>query len=226
MIGAIIMLMSAAATPSVDMCFFARQELLRAVSGREGLFTVTANSPSCSAAVLSSGATLSARAAADRIRPRMVVWVDVTANGRLQKSVPIAFDVHWLRTALVSREQMSAKISLSADRFEIKEVDVAAIQGEPVTLEQLSGMRLRREMRPGAVLTSDAMEHEPDVTAGEKIDVYAATGRVVVRTVGVAERDGYSGDRINARLVKANQSIRVRVIGKNRTQVIDSASAF
>jgi len=137
--------------------------------------------------------------------------------------VPVAFDVRWLQEALVARSPMAARTSLSEDQFIVEEVDAAAARGEPVTVEQLQSKRLRHELPAGAVLGKEDIEVIPDVTAGERLDVYSGVGSVVVRTVAVAQRDGFRGDRINVRLEQAQQSLRVEVIGKNRAKVIDDA---
>ena len=228
MVSAAILLMSAAsaaASPS-DVCSFARQQLLSALADRKGRVEAAAISKPCEVSLPEGAVKLASRFAATRVRPRMIVWVDVRVNGRLQQSVPVTLDVHWYRAALVARESLAAKVPLSADRFSLEEVDAAATRGEPLMAAQLQGMRLRRELEAGAVLGSEDVESQPDVIAGEKVDVYAAAGRVVVRTVGIAQRDGFAGDPINARLEKANESVRVRVIGKNRAQVIENENAF
>ena len=207
----------------VSPCEFARGELLRAFADREGTISATLVSGHCAVAVPAGTVQLTSRSIPNRVRSRMVVWVDVTVDGRLRRSMPVAFDVRWLQEALVARAPMAARTSLSEDQFVVEEVDAAAARGEPVTLGQLQSKRLRHELPAGAVLGKEDIEAIPDVTSGERLDVYSGVGSVVVRTVAVAQRDGFRGDRINVRLEQAQQSLRVEVIGKNRAKVIDDA---
>lgn len=213
----------AAHAVTISPCEFARGELLRALADREGTISATLASGNCDVAVPTGTVQLSSRSIPKRVRPRMVVWVDVTVDGRLRRSVPVAFDVRWLQEALVARSAMAARTSLNEDQFVVEKVDAAAARGEPITVEQLQSKRLRHELPAGAVLGGDDIEAIPDVTAGERVDVYSSVGSVVVRTVAVAQRDGFRGDRINVRLEQAQQSLRVEVIGKDRAKVIDNA---
>lgn len=213
----------AAQAVTIAPCEFARGELLRALADREGTINVTLASGHCNVAVPAGTVKLTSRSIPNRVRPRMVVWVDVTVDGHVRRSVPVAFDVRWWQEALVARSPMAARTSLSEDQFVVEKVDAAAARGEPVSVEQLQSKRLRHELPAGAVLGVEDIEATPDVAAGERLDVYSGVGSVVVRTVAVAQRDGFRGDRINVRLEQARQSLRVEVIGKNRAKVIDNA---
>jgi flagellar basal body P-ring formation protein FlgA len=134
--------------------------------------------------------------------------------------------VRWIRPALVTREPLASKLALSESQVVLKELDAAGSHGEPlVSVAQLQGKRLRRELGENAVIGSEDIEDQPPVAAGEKIDVYAKVGGVVVRTVGVAQRDGFNGDRINVRLANPPETLRVQVIGANRAAVIENANS-
>lgn len=213
----------AAHAATISLCEFARGELLRALADRGGTISATVASGHCTVTVPAGAMQLTPRSIPNRVRPRMVVWVDVTVDGRLRRSVPVAFNVRWLHEALVARSPMAARTPVSEDQFVIEQVDVASARGEPVSVDQLGSRRLRQELPAGAVLGGDDIEAIPDVTAGERLDVYSSVGSVIVRTVAVAQRDGFRGDRINVRLEQVQQSLRVEVIGKNRAKVIDNA---
>lgn len=203
---------------------FARCELLQALAGKPGRVEVMLVGRYREAGFPAGELKLSSRLAAGRIQPRMHVWVDVSLNGRVVRSVPVAFDVRWLRQALVTREPLAAKLALNPSRVVLKEIDVAGAHGEPlIDVGQLEGKRLRRELGVNAVIGAEDIEDQPPVAAGENIDVYAKVGGVVVRTVGVAQRDGFNGDRINVRLANRPETLRVQVIGVNRATVIENA---
>ena len=202
---------------------FAQRELLRALGEREGHLSVSLVGRLRDIPLAPGTLALSARTNAAEVRPRMTVWVDITVNHRVSRSTPVVFDVQWQRTAFVARERLAARLRLSDERFELRQVNAASAHGEPVRDgTQLAGMRLRRELAAGAVLGSEDIEPQPPVEAGEPIEIYATSGRVVVRTLGIAQRDGFVGDRINAR---ANGSIarnlRVQVVGRKRAEVIE-----
>lgn len=162
-----------------------------------------------------------------RLRPqqtgpasRMVVWIDFLAGDHIVRSVPIHFDVQWLKPALVARSNLRAGLAPTAQTFELREADVAAARGEAVTsFGDLDGTRLKRGLNAGAVLTRAALEVRPPVEAGEQISVTASMGGVVVRRAAIAQRDGFQGERIGARLLKSGQIVRVEVVGENAAKV-------
>jgi flagella basal body P-ring formation protein FlgA len=154
----------------------------------------------------------------------MLVWVDVSVDGHVRRTLPVSFEVRWIKPALVVNEHVAAKLELGADRVTLREVDVARAHGEALTsVAQLQGKRLRRELGANAVLGSEDIEDKPPVAAGEQIAVLASVGRVTVRTVGIAQRDGFSGDRIGVRVGDGKQRLRAKVIGENQVRVVDDA---
>jgi flagella basal body P-ring formation protein FlgA len=218
---------AAASTPRLsadEYCSFAKRELLRALADREGTVTATLAGRYADVDLPADHSRLTARFNAGQVRPRMLVWVDVSVDGRVRRTVPVSFEVSWLRSVLVSNEILPAKLELSAERVALREVNAAGAHGEPLTeLAQLQGKRMRREIGAGAVLSAADVEDKPPVEAGEQIDVYATVGRVRVRTVGIAQRDGFNGDRIGVRVSDGKQSLQVRVIGENEARVVEDA---
>jgi flagella basal body P-ring formation protein FlgA len=205
---------------------FARCELLRALAGEPGRVEVMRVGRYQEVSLPAGELQLSSRVAAHRFQPRLHVWVDVSLNGRVVRSIPVAFDVRWIRPALVTREPLAAKLPLNESQVVLREIDAAGSHGEPlVHVAQLRGKRLRRALGGDAVIGLEDIEDQPPVAAGEKIDVYAKVGGVVVRTAGVAQRDGFNGDRINVRLANRPETLRVQVVGVNRAAVIENANS-
>lgn len=154
------------------------------------------------------------------IRSHAVVWVDVFVAGRLRISRPVHFRVRRWDRVLVARERVRAKSTADAQKFEPQTVDVAGASGTPITdASLLAGKRLRRELAAGAIVSTHDLEDIPVVRQGERIDVYARVGRVVVRTAATAERDGYAGERILARIRRSGERLNVRVTGDNTAWV-------
>jgi flagella basal body P-ring formation protein FlgA len=204
---------------------FAHRELMRSLAGLPGRVDASLAGRHRDIELRAGDVELKARLSSDRVQPRMVVWVDVFVDGRIERSIPVSFDVRWLRPALVTRDRMAAKVTLNEQRVALMEIDVARSHGDAlVDRSQLTGKRLRRELPANTVIGTDDIEDLPPVVAGDKVDVYAKVGGVVVRTVGIAQRDGFAGDRVNVRLEKDRQTLRVQVLGPNRTAVIENAN--
>jgi flagella basal body P-ring formation protein FlgA len=118
------------------------------------------------------------------------------------------------------KQAQSARVPLTAEMVTLGEVDAALIGGEILQdTQQLSDQRLRRDMAAGAALRRSDIEIKPPVTAGTNVDVFAQVGRIVVQTRAVAERDGFVGQSISARLPNTQEQLMIEVIGEDRAIV-------
>jgi flagella basal body P-ring formation protein FlgA len=166
-------------------------------------------------------AALQARMASTSVSPNMVVWVEVSSGTQLVRRLPVSFQVRWFKAALVAKHRIQAKTALGPDLFALQEVDVAKFGGRCVdSIAHLAGKRLKRELDADAVLGQNQMEDRPPVETGARIEVAARVGRVIVQRTAIAERDGWRGQRIGARVVDTDERLNVEVVGDNKAEVI------
>lgn len=144
---------------------------------------------------------LHARPPASRVsRGRATVWVDVSLDGRIYQSVPIAFAVSGQRKVRVARRALAAGERVDADDFDVRRIDAAALLDAPLPLEAgLAGLRLQRSLRAGAALTQGVLAPARAVHRDEQIRVHATVGAVAVETMAVATRDAMPGEMIRVR---------------------------
>lgn len=149
-----------------------------------------------------------------------VVWVDIVSGGRALRRVPVRFGVRWFRSALVARARLSSRTALTPEMFELRETDTAHLGGRVVTqFAEIVGQRLRRDVTARAVLALDAIEARPPIETGEVIQVTATVGGVRVQRAAIAQRDGFAGQRIAARVVDGSDVLRVEVVGEDLAKV-------
>lgn len=171
-------------------------------------------------AIPTGARTVTARfSGGDRGRSARVL-LDVAVDGTAYTTLAVAFDVRRYAPALVLKQDGARHQALVAAQIEAVVGAVSSANGDAVTdTRQLAGQRLRHALPAGVPIGSDDVEPSPAIAAGAAVDVFASTGRVLVRTRGTAEREGRLGERIRVLLPANNERLAVEVIGENRTMV-------
>ena len=82
------------------------------------------------------------------------------------------------------------------------------------------GMALRRPLRMGEILDTNALKRPTLVKRGEQVQVVAQSGGVRVSSKGTAMEDGARGDRIRIKNVTSKRVIQARVVAANRVTVM------
>jgi flagella basal body P-ring formation protein FlgA len=151
---------------------------------------------------------------------RMAVWIDVAVDGEHFSSVPVWFAVSATdRVVSVTRDLEPRHLLEAGDLGEVS-VDVAELGAAPVTKPALAvGQRLVRPLEAGAVLLAKHIEPAPAVQRGAVVDVFAQSGRVVLRAKGVALSDGELEQRILISNPKSGEHYAAVVIGEGHVAV-------
>lgn len=106
-------------------------------------------------------------------------------------------------------------IKLRLRRFGVDPAQVD-LRGETVVVHR-SGMPQIATAQAAAEATADTASPQPAlIRQGQLIDVEVRCGGVIVRTTGVACRDGAAGELIDLRLEKLNRKLPGRITGAGR----------
>ncbi|MCC5869993.1 MAG: flagellar basal body P-ring formation protein FlgA [Gammaproteobacteria bacterium] len=98
--------------------------------------------------------------------------------------------------------------TLRAEHLRLEEHDVAQLNGGWMTSpEEAVGMMLRRPLRPGQVITREALEPPRLVRRGQRVAVIAGVGGIAVRSEGEALSDAAAGERVRVRNLRSRQII-------------------
>ncbi len=85
--------------------------------------------------------------------------------------------------------------------------------------EDAVGMALRRPLRMGEILDTNALKRPTLVKRGEQVQVVAQSGGIRVSSKGTALEDGARGDRIRIKNMTSKRVIQARVVAANRVTV-------
>ena len=86
--------------------------------------------------------------------------------------------------------------------------------------DEAVGMALRRPLRMGEILDTNALKRPTLVRRGEQVQVVAESGGIRVSSKGTALEDGARGDRIRIKNMTSKRVIQARVVAANRVTVM------
>jgi flagella basal body P-ring formation protein FlgA len=142
---------------------------------------------------------------------RPTVWIDVTVDGAFFRSVPVGFEQHAWRSALVAVRDLDAGPAPACTDFEARDTDLAALPGPAV--EDCAGVqgRLVRRIARGEPLLQAHLKNSAAVAQGDTVTLQYAAGAILLESQGVALADGAVGQRIDVRPSGALQAVRAEV---------------
>ena len=79
--------------------------------------------------------------------------------------------------------------------------------------QQVSGMRLRRQVSADSVLAPNMLEQDEVIKRGDKVVISAANTQVSVRMSGEALESGNTGNQISVRNVRSGRVVKARPSG-------------
>lgn len=120
---------------------------------------------------------------------------------------------------VVAAEALKAGEVIRPERVRVEEHEGFFGGGDDfASVEEVSGRRLTRSVRPGAPLRRDMVAEAPEVARGDVVRVEAAAGPARVVLEGRAESDGRRGDVVAVRNLVTGKRFRARVEGRGQVR--------
>jgi flagella basal body P-ring formation protein FlgA len=150
---------------------------------------------------------------------RIAQWVDVYADGRLYRSVPMIFEVSAETQALVANHDLAANVPLGSDTATLRMVDAVEAKSPLVTADAFdAGLRARRPIAAGAPLSWRDVSLLPAVERGASVTLRVSAGAVQIEQRGYALDDGKLGAMVRVKLA-SGAALSARVIGSALVEV-------
>lgn len=109
---------------------------------------------------------------------------------------------------------------LTADDISVSQRDVAALPyGYFTDLELLTGMQLKRAIRPGDVFSPALVTPPPVIERGQIVWIAAEAGGIQVTVKGEALADAATGERVRVRNLSSKRTIEAEVTGPAMVRV-------
>lgn len=213
--------------PAQDICQAASEALRAALSRPHLQVNTVAQCPEAASRVPNAGElSFRARPPVDDAWParRIVVPVELWTDGQYVRTVVVPVKVEALGLVWVALEDLAAQQALGGDAVSTIEpvtVDLAGLRSPPLPAQTpLEGLRLRRPLLRGQVLTATHVETMPIVRRGQAVTVRAQSGAISLETTGEALQDGVIGKPVLIRMgSRAGAPLLARVVGPNQVQL-------
>ncbi len=149
------------------------------------------------------------------------VAVNLSDTNGKSRSGQVRFYIHRYQEVLVLLARVRRSHEVSADKIELQRTEITTLKERPlVDLDQLVGKRAARNLRKGAILTSNCLEQIPDIESGREISIVITDGACRIVAGGVALQNGVAGDYIKVKNSSSGKILVARVVD-SRAVAID-----
>ncbi|MGH8050451.1 MAG: flagellar basal body P-ring formation chaperone FlgA [Arenimonas sp.] len=149
------------------------------------------------------------------LRPRIGIPVQIFVDDKVISTVTVWFAVTAPHAGLVYAKNQNKSVLTEQLNVDAGQIDLARTKGKVITsLENFSGMRLRRAVSVGQALQADDFELIPIIQAQQLVRVETSNGPVHLSIAGRALGDASIGDMVQVLPANAAQPVRARVVSK------------
>jgi len=208
--------------PAAEVCAAAERALADALRPLVSHVEVAADCGTAPWAVPAGATLLRPRALPEGQWParRTSVAVELWVDHEFVRAVSVPVRVALIGTARVAREDVRAQRPLDGEAVEVREVDLAGLPSAPFPAQvTIDGMRLRRPLLAGQVLTAAHLEPLPAVTRGQRVRLRTRSGSIALETSAEAMQDGRPGDPVLIRVHAGTRPLVGRVTGPNQVEL-------
>ena len=129
--------------------------------------------------------------------------------------VPVRIKV--LRPFVTVTEAITKETVLDSNNLKLDFMDEVMMRGDSFdSIEPLIGSRSKRDLRPGQPVRNNQI---CVVCKGDSVEILADTGRITIRTTGVAQQDGSFGQQIKVENSRSHKTIAAKVVAVGKVQV-------
>ncbi|GIX22696.1 MAG: hypothetical protein KatS3mg121_1479 [Gammaproteobacteria bacterium] len=128
--------------------------------------------------------------------------------------------LHRRVAVVVSARPLQRDQALTAADLRLEARDLNRLGGGYFdSVEALVGLRLRRHLAAGQVITPGLVERPRWVESGRRVTLVWQDGRIAVHAEGTALQGGGAGDRVRVRNLRSGRIVEGRVTGPDRVAV-------
>ena len=149
----------------------------------------------------------------------LVVWADISVDGRFVRTVPVRLDVKVFAPALVATRDQAAGEVIDPSGVIVREVEWSGHDAFPVLPERSAHLRLRKRIAAGETLTRAHVERAPEVWRGQWATLRSHQGAVELETRAEVLQDGFPGQPVRVKLENATSAIMAYVSGPGVVEV-------
>ncbi|UCC43445.1 MAG: flagellar basal body P-ring formation protein FlgA [Candidatus Zixiibacteriota bacterium] len=144
---------------------------------------------------------------------RLTLLGEMEENGNLIGRAQIRVRVSKYSSVLVSKGRIRRNQLLNAEDFELKRMDVTSLREQPIcSIDRVEGLRSKRNLRRGTILTSGAVEPVPDIEVGREVTIIFDDGMCCITVPGRPLQSGCIGDLVKVKNKSSGKIVTARVV--------------
>lgn len=156
----------------------------------------------------------------NQVKPVGNITVGVRCEGAKPWSLLVQSRIEQFVEVVVAARPLGRNQTLASGDLALSRTDIARLSGGYFTsLEEASGMVLRRSVTSGTVLGTSLLSPAILVKRGEKVMIQADSGPIRVRMEGQALASGARGEVIQVKNLSSQQVIEVEVVSAGAVRV-------
>lgn len=146
--------------------------------------------------------------------------VVVSVEQKLYTTVSLRFNVKLYKNVLVAGRNIAVAEIIGTDNIRLERRDVSRASGYLTDTDKVLGLRTRRALPAGTVLSEAALEKPPILKQGAVVTILAKLGDITVSASGKALQAGSEGAVIRVQNLNSNKVVSARVLDEATVQVI------
>ncbi len=140
----------------------------------------------------------------------------VLQHGQLKESFTVSIRIKTFQNIITSNERLARQQVLAPGHLKINRLETTHISDKIFTsIDGLVGLRTKRIINTGEIITNKQVELLPLVNRGKKMDIYFQRGALEIILRGVSRQDGYLGDKIRIKCLETNKIFTGQIIDAN-----------
>lgn len=137
----------------------------------------------------------------------------IVRNGNEVEAHQVRLRINHYDDVLVTLDRVGRAETLEPNAVELRRVDITDLREKPLrSIEELNGLRARRNLRRGEVLTTGDFEPIPDVERGSEVQITFSQGLCTVTAPGEVLEAGATGEFVRVRNKASKKIITARVV--------------
>jgi flagella basal body P-ring formation protein FlgA len=148
------------------------------------------------------------------------VMAEITHNGELIERGQVRMRISKFADVLVASDKINRYELLTEQKFELKRTDVTSLREQPViSTAEIGGMRAKRNLRAGNILTKGAIEPIPDIDVGGEVTIVYTDSWGTITAPGEALEMGLIGTRVRVKNLASGKIILATVVSGKSVEV-------
>ncbi len=138
----------------------------------------------------------------------------------IKLSKQVKYRIKKYEKVLIINDLVTRNTLVAENMFHVERTDVTRLKECPIyDFSEISGLRAKRNLRRGKILTTASLEKVPDIIFGNNLAIIYGSGSFRVSAEGIALQNGSIGEMIKVKNVQSKKIIRGRISEKGVVRV-------